>query len=300
MHVAITGSSGLIGTALVRKLAADGHEVIRIVRRTPRPGEARWNPAAGTIEKSALTGVDAVINLAGAGIGDHRWTDDYKRELSSSRLLGTELLSKTLAELDGKPRVLLSGSAIGYYGSRGDEELDEHSAPGTGFLADLCVRWEAATRPASDAGVRVVHLRTGIVLSATGGALGKQLPLYKMALGGRIGSGRQWQSWISLTDEVGAICHLLTSNHEGAANLTAPNPVRQSEFAKSLGGAVHRPAVLPIPGFGPKLLLGSELVDNVLLTGQKVLPKALLSDGYEFQHPTLDAALSAVLARPTA
>src|SRR3954447_26240557 len=205
MQVAITGSSGLIGTALVRKLAADGHQVTRIVRRTPRPGEARWNPAAGTIETSALNSVDAVVNLAGAGIGDHRWTDDYKRELSSSRLLGTELLANTLAGLDRQPRVLLSGSAIGYYGSRGDEELDEDSAPGTGFLADLCVRWEAATRPAGDAGIRVAHLRTGIVLTPAGGALGKQLPLYRLALGGRIGSGRQWQSWISLTDEVGAI-----------------------------------------------------------------------------------------------
>src|SRR3954453_3572378 len=300
MHVAVTGSSGLIGTALVRKLSADGHQVTRVVRRTPRPGEARWNPAAGTIETSKLHGIDAVVNLAGAGIGDHRWTDDYKRVLSESRLLGTELLAKALAGLDRKPAVLLSGSAIGYYGARGDEDLDETSAPGAGFLADLCVRWEAATAAAGEAGIRVAHLRTGIVLSAGGGALKKQLPLYKFALGGRIGSGKQWQSWISLADEIGAICHLLTSTHGGPANLTAPEPVRQEEFAKSLGRAVNRPAVLPIPAFGPKLALGSELVDNVLLTGQRVLPTALLGDGYTFQHPTLDAAMSAVLARPTA
>jgi uncharacterized protein (TIGR01777 family) len=208
---------------------------------------------------------------------------------------GTELLANTLAGLEHRPAVLLSASAIGIYGDRGDEVLDEDSAPGSGFLADLCVRWEAATAPAAAAGIRVAHLRTGIVLSDHGGALAKQLPLFKLGLGGRIGSGRPWQSWISLDDEVGAITHLLTSTRSGAVNLTAPNPVTQAEFAKELGRALHRPTVLPVPSFAPKLLLGGELVDNLLLSGQRVLPKVLLADGYEFQHPTLAAALGAIL-----
>ena len=298
MHVAVTGSSGLIGTALVKRLASDGHTVTRIVRRAPRPGEARWDPAAGTIEAAALAGVDAVVNLAGAGIGDHRWTDEYKRELADSRLRGTELLSTTMAGLTDGPRVLLSGSAIGIYGARGDEPLDETSDVGTGFLADLSVRWEQATAAASGAGLRVVHLRTGIVLSNDGGALKKQLPLFKLGLGGKFGSGKQWQSWISIDDEVGAIIHLLTSANEGAVNLTAPAPVTQSEFVTTLARVLKRPAFLPIPSFGPKLLLGSELAENLLFTGQRVLPAVLGRSGYPFRHTTLEVALRDVLDRP--
>ncbi|MCU1395104.1 MAG: hypothetical protein JWM34_3532 [Ilumatobacteraceae bacterium] len=297
MQVLVTGSSGLVGGALVKKLSAQGHQVTRLVRRTPRPGEIRWNPDQGTIETASLPPLDAVIHLAGAGIGDHRWTDEYKRTLVESRQRGTDLIATTIAGLEHKPSVLLSASAIGYYGDRGDTEVDETSAPGTGFLADLCVGWEAATAPASDAGVRVCHLRTGIVLSAHGGALKKQLPLFKLGVGGRIGSGKAWQSWITLDDEIGAIIHLLTSSHEGAVNLTAPNPVTQADFADELGRALHRPTILPIPGFGPKLLLGGELVDNLLLSGQRVLPAVLLADGYVFQQPTLVGALASVLAR---
>jgi uncharacterized protein len=297
MHVLVSGSSGFIGTALVRKLGADGHQVTRLVRRTPRPGDARWDPASGSIEVGALGGVDAVVHLAGAGIADHRWTADYKRELLDSRVQGTDLLARTIAALDPMPRVMLSASAVGYYGARGDEEVDETTEPGTGFLADLCIRWEAATAPAQEAGIRIAHFRTGLVLSATGGALKKQLPLYKLALGGRVGSGRQWQSWISLADEVGAICHLLAIDHHGPVNLTAPHAVRQRDFAKTLGKVLHRPAVLPIPAFAPKLLLGAELVDNVLVTGQKVIPTVLLATGYSFQHETLDTALVSVLDR---
>ena len=300
MHVVVTGSSGLIGSALVKRLSADGHRVTRLVRRTPRPGEARWNPGDGTIEAGALDGADAVVNLAGAGIGDHRWTDEYKRELRESRVLGTSLLARTIAALEHPPATLLSGSAIGYYGSRGDEVLDEHSPAGTGFLADISVEWESAASPAADAGVRVVHLRTGIVLARQGGALAKQLLLYKLGLGGKMGSGRQWQSWISLDDEVGAIIHLLASTCVGAVNLTAPAPVTQGEFAKTLGHVLNRPAFLPIPRFGPKLLLGGELADTLLFSGQKVLPVALQSDGFTFRHATLEAALRSVLDRPTA
>lgn len=297
MNVLVSGSSGLIGTALIKKLSAQGHDVTRLVRRTPRPGEVRWNPDDGSIEASALGHVDAVVHLAGAGIGDHRWTPEYKQQLIDSRMRSTELLAKTLAALDHKPAVLLSASATGIYGDRGDEVLTEASAVGTGFLADLCAGWEAATEPAAAAGIRVAHLRSGIVLSEHGGALKKQLPLFKLGLGGRIGSGRPWQSWVSLDDEVGAIVHLLTSDRSGAVNITAPNPVTQGEFVKALGRAIHRPTVLPIPSFAPKLLLGGELVDNLLLSGQRVLPEVLLADGYAFQHPTLAAALEALLQR---
>lgn len=295
MDVVVTGSSGLIGSALVKKLSVDGHQVTRLVRGTPRPGEARWNPEDGTIDTAALEGAHAVVHLAGAGIGDHRWTDEYKRTLVDSRIRSTELLASTLASLDRKPAVLLSGSAIGIYGPRGDEDLDETSAVGSGFLADLCVSWEAATAAAADAGVRVAHLRTGIVLSAAGGALKKQLPLFKLGLGGKFGSGTQWQSWIAIEDEIGAIVHLLTANVHGAVNLTSPNPVTQAAFTKALGAALHRPTVLPIPKFGPKLLLGGELANALLFTGQKVLPRVLLDTGYTFRHDNLENALRNLL-----
>ena len=297
MHVLVSGSSGLIGSALVKKLSAEGHQVTRLVRRTPRPGEVRWNPDAASIEIAALHGIDAVVHLAGAGIADHRWTNEYKKQLVDSRVQGTTLLARTIASLNPKPSVMLSGSAIGYYGSTGDEELDEASPSGAGFLAQLCVDWEAATVAASDAGIRVAHLRTGIVLSSHGGSLKKQLPLFRFGLGGRIGSGKQWQSWISLTDEIGAIGHLLSSGHAGPVNLTAPTPVTQAEFADTLGRVLHRPTVLPIPTFGPKLLFGDELVENVIASGQRVLPKALLNDGYTFHHDTLEVALHSLLDR---
>ena len=299
MHVVVSGSSGLIGTALAKSLSAGGHRVTRLVRRVPRPGEARWDPDGGTIETGALHDVDAVVHLAGAGIGDHRWTDSYKRTLIESRQRSTDLLARTIAGLEHRPGVLISGSAIGYYGSRGDEILDESSAAGTGFLADLCVDWEAATDPAAEADIRVVHVRTGIVLSGRGGALAKQLPLFKLGLGGKMGKGDAWQSWISIDDEVGAIIHLLSSSVEGAVNLTAPAPVTQATFAHTLGRVLHRPAFLPIPSFGPKLLLGSELADSLLFSGQRVLPKVLETDGYAFHHTDLESALRAVLDRPT-
>jgi uncharacterized protein (TIGR01777 family) len=296
MRVIISGASGLIGSALTTHLRALGHEPVALVRRSAGSNEIQWDPAKGLLDAEALAGADAVVHLAGAGIGDRRWTDDYKRELVESRTKGTALLADRIAECSQRPGVLLSGSAIGYYGPNDDRELDEHSPAGTDFLADLCVQWEAATAPAAAAGVRVAHLRTGIVLSKQGGALKKMLPLFKLGAGGKFGKGDQWQSWISLPDEVGAIIHLLTADVSGAANLTAPTPVRNREFAKTLGTVLHRPSVVPVPAFGPKLLLGGELADALLFTGQRVLPTVLQASGYQFQHPTLDVALRAVLA----
>ena len=298
MRIAITGVTGLIGSALKPHLELLGHEVVRVVRSNPSGTDISWSPADGRIDPHALDGIDAVVHLAGAGIGDKRWTDDYKRELLESRTKTTTLLSETIASADNGPSVFLSGSAIGIYGARGDEQLNEQSAPGDGFLADICVEWEAATAPAEAAGARVVHLRTGIVLSAKGGALKKQLPLFKFGLGGKMGSGTQWQSWISIDDEVAAITHLLTANTSGAVNLTAPNPVTNAEFTDTLGDVLHRPTFLPIPKFGPKLLLGGELADNLLFSGQRVVPAILEADQeFTFQHPDLSTALHALLAK---
>ena len=300
MDVAISGSSGLIGTALVSALTNAGHRPVRLVRREPSGDEIRWDPDGGSIDSASLEGIGGVVHLAGAGIGDHRWTDEYKLEILRSRTKSTVLLAGALADLGQPPPVLVSGSAIGFYGDRGDELLDETSPVGTGFLPEVCVAWEAATMAAEQAGIRVAHVRTGIVLSGQGGALKKQLPLFKVGAGGKLGSGRQWQSWISIEDEVGAILHLLAADVRGAANLTAPNPVRNAELAKTLAGVLGRPSFLPIPSFGPKLLLGSELADNLLFAGQRVSPTVLETTGYEFRHPTLEVALRAVLGKPAA
>lgn len=296
MKIAVTGSSGLIGSALIPVLEAGGHSVVRVVRNAGGPSDCRWDPATGTIDAAALDGVDGVVHLAGAGIGDHRWSDDYKREVLESRTKGTTLIASTIAALEHRPTVLVSGSAIGYYGDRGDELLDESSAPGKGFLTEVCEQWEAASKPASDAGIRVATIRTGIVLSKRGGALKKMLPLFRFGLGGRFGSGRQWQSWISIDDEVGAIRHLLTNDVEGPVNLTAPNPVTNKEFSQTLARVLHRPSFLPVPSFGPKLLVGPEAADALLFDGQRVLPAVLEKSGYEFTHPRLEAALQSLLA----
>ena len=298
MKILITGASGLIGRALSAELRSQGHTVIAAVRRAPRSdAEVEWNPAAGVLAPSAFDGVDAVVHLAGAGIGDKRWCDAYKREILESRTKSTALLATTMASLASKPSVFLSGSAIGIYGVRGDESLDENASLGDGFLADVCKQWEAAAEPARAAGIRTVYLRTGIVLSREGGALKKQLPIFKLGAGGKFGNGKHWQSWISITDEVRAIIHLLTSQLSGPVNLTAPEPVTNARFTKELGSALSRPTVLPIPSFGPKLLLGSELANALLFTGQRVIPGALTRDGFVFQHQTLDIALSALLKK---
>jgi uncharacterized protein len=302
MDVAITGATGLIGTALDRSLTADGHTVIPVVRRPVGPEEraVRWDPAAGTIDAAALEGVDAVVHLAGAGIGDKRWSDERKRVILESRTQGTALLATTLAGLRRRPAVLVSGSAIGFYGDRGDEVLTEQSAPGDDFLAAVCVPWEAAAQPVTDVGIRLATIRTGIVLSPDGGALPKMLPLFKLGAGGRFGSGRQWWSWISLTDEIAAIRFLLDHDLRGPVNLTAPGATTNAEFSKVLGHVLHRPAALPVPAFGPKLLVGGELAQALLFTSARVVPSALEAAGFTFAHPDLDGALRAVLDRPAA
>jgi uncharacterized protein len=297
MQIVISGASGLIGTALTSTLRAGGHTVVPLVRRAAQAGEATWDPTNGMLEASVIDGADAVINLSGAGIGDKRWSESYKRELLTSRTLTTGLLARTIAAVDRRPTVFLSGSAIGIYGPRGDEELDESSPAGTTFLADICRQWEAATAPAEAAGVRVAHLRTGIVLAKQGGALRKQLPLFRFGLGGKFGNGAPYQSWIGIDDEVGAIVHLLGADVRGPVNLTAPHPVTGVEFAKTLGTVLKRPAVLPIPKFGPSLVLGGELAEALLFTGQRVLPRVLSASGFQFQHPTLDVALRSILGK---
>lgn len=297
MKIIISGASGLIGKPLVKKLNLAGHEVVQLVRRAPNANESQWNPAAGQIDPSVIDGSDAVIHLSGAGIGDRRWTTKYKQELVESRTKSTALLASTIANCAKKPSVFLSGSAIGIYGPRGDEELTEQSSNGSSFLADICKQWEAAAKPAVDAGVRTVYLRTGIVLTPLGGALKKQLPLFKLGLGGKFGDGRAWQSWISLDDELAAIEHLLTAKVSGAVNLTAPNPVTNADFTNSLARVLKRLAILPIPKFGPQLLLGAELANALLFTGQRVMPVELQKSGFTFQHPTIDVALRALLKK---
>ncbi|MFL5607659.1 MAG: TIGR01777 family oxidoreductase [Gemmatimonadaceae bacterium] len=292
--VAITGATGLIGSALVDRLRGRGHIVRRIVRSAATPGDALWDPAHDLIDARALVGVDAVVNLAGEPIA-RRWTAERKAAIRESRLRGTALLARSVTALPVKPRVFLSGSAIGYYGDRGDELLDETARPGDGFLARLTVDWEAATAPISDAGVRVVLLRTGVVLSPNGGALEKLLPIFRLGGGGPIGSGTQWMSWISLDDQVRAIEHALFAEKlRGAANLTAPEPVRNAEFATTLGRVLGRPALLPVPAFALELLYG-EMARETLLAGQRVVPAALASTGFRFGEPTLEGALRCVL-----
>ncbi len=304
MDVAVTGASGLIGTALLPALRAAGHRPVRLVRATPAPGDdaVLWDPATGQIDAASLEGIGAVVHLAGAGIADKRWTPEHKAAVLDSRVQGTSLIARTIAGLATPPAVLVSGSAIGFYGDRGDEVLTEASPRGEGFLADVVVAWEAAAAPAEEAGIRVPRIRTGIVLSPDGGALKKQLPLFRLGLGGRFGKGTQWQSWISLPDEVAAILHLLdpACTVTGPVNLTAPNPVTNRELTKTLAGVLHRPAVLPIPRFGPALLLGRELADNLLFGSQRVLPTVLEADGFAFRHATLEAALRELLGKPAA
>lgn len=295
MKIAITGSSGLVGTALRGRLDADGHEVIRIVRRPPGPGEVRWDPETGDIDAAGLQGTDAFVNLAGAGIGDERWSDERKRVLVESRTRSTDLLARTIAGLSPAPSVLLSGSAIGFYGNRGDEVLTEESASGDVFLADLCRQWESATAPAEQAGIRTAHLRTGIVLSSDGGALAKMLLPFKLGIGGRLGDGQQWMSWISIDDHVRAMVHLLTADVAGPVDLTAPEPVRNQDFTKALGRELGRPTLLPIPRIGPRLLLGKELAQALLYESQRVLPAVLEQSGFAFSHGTIEDALAAVL-----
>jgi uncharacterized protein len=300
VDVAVTGSSGLIGSALRPVLEAAGHRVLRIVRpggrTTPGSDAVAWDPEAGTIDAGGLEGVGAVVNLAGEGIAEKRWNDEQKARIRNSRVRGTTLLVTTLAQLAKPPQVLVNASAVGIYGDRGDEILTEDSHPGQGFLAGVVREWEAATVPASDAGIRVSHLRSGEVLSVAGGSLKALLTPFKLGLGGRFGSGRQWTSWITIHDEVGAILHLLGDDAPaGPVNATAPNPVTNAAFGRALGKALHRPAIVPVPRRALQLLLG-EMADELIFVSQRVLPSRLLDSGYAFQDPEIDPALERVLA----
>jgi uncharacterized protein (TIGR01777 family) len=292
VRIVVTGSSGLIGRALLPSLRAGGHETVALVRRAPGPGEAQWEPERGEIDSNALEGAGAVVHLAGAGIGDHRWTPARKDVILRSRVDSTTVVCRALAGLRSPPPVLVSASAIGYYGDRGDEELTETSGSGTGFQAEVCRAWEEATAPAEQAGVRVVHLRSAVVLSRHGGALGRQFPLFRAGLGGRLGSGRQWFSWISLDDEVGVILHVLDDvSVVGPVNASA-GAVTNREFTRELGRVLHRPAVLAVPPVALRLALGRQLADELLLGSLRVVPARLLDAGYRFRHPALAGALS--------
>lgn len=300
MRVAVTGSTGLIGSRLVARWRDDGHDVIRIVRpgTTDADGPTiRWDPGAGDIDAAALEGLDAVVHLAGEGIAARRWSDEQKRRIRDSRTAGTRLLAEAVAGLARRPRVLLSGSAIGWYGDRGDEVLTEASAPGTGFLADVCREWEGAAGAAEAAGVRTVFLRTGLVLAADGGALAKMLLLFKLGVGGRMGSGRQWWSWIAIDDWVAAASFLVDADVAGPVNLTGPEPVTNAAFTKALGSVLRRPTLVPVPAFGPRLLLGRALAHELLSSSQRVEPAVLEEAGYQFRHRDVTAALRAVLGR---
>ena len=290
MRVAVTGASGLIGTALVDHLRAEGHEVQRLVRRaTQAADEVRWEPSSGSVDVERLRGVEGVVHLAGAGVGDHRWTASYKDTILRSRTEGTGTIARTLAGLDPRPRVLVSGSAMGVYGDRGDERLSETSDLGAGFLADVVRAWEGAADPAREAGIRVAHPRTGLVMALHGGAFGRLVPLARLGLAGPLGSGRQWWSWITLEDQVRALTFLLTEDVEGPVNLTSPDPRRQADVARAVARAFHRPAVLPAPAFALRTVLG-ELASDVLAS-QRVLPDRLMDHGFEFHHDDLDAAV---------
>lgn len=299
VKVIVSGSSGFIGSAVVRKLTDAGHEVLRVVRGHPAgTGELRWDIRAGTIEHDKAEGAEAVVHLAGAGIAEHRWDEATKAAIQDSRIDGTHLICEALANLPTPPRVLVSGSAIGYYGNRGAEILDEASTPGSGYLAEVCRAWEAATAPAEEAGVRVVHLRTGVVLGAGGGVLAKTLPLFKAGAGGRLGPGTQYMSWVSLHDEVGAICHAIdTDTVSGPLNATSPNPVTNAAFTRVLSGVLGRPAPLPVPSFALSAALGREMVADMVLASQRVRPTKLVDSGYKFHDPDLAGALKAITQR---
>ena len=296
MDVAVTGSHGFIGSALLPALTRAGHGPVRIVRGRAAGDDAlSWDPEAGTIDAGGLEGVDAVVHLAGAGIGDKKWTPERKQLVLESRTRGTGLLARTLAGLDRKPSVLVSASAIGYYGNRGDDMLTEDEPPGRDFGAQVCVAWEDETKAAAEAGIRVVRTRTGLVLAKQGGLLQRMLLPFKLGIGGRLGSGTQYMSWITLDDDISAIVHLLdTASLSGPVNLTAPNPVRNTEFTASLGLAVHRPTILPTPMFGLKIVYGGELVET-LLGSQRVSSEKLQESGFEFAHPELGGALDTIL-----
>ncbi|GAA3365996.1 TIGR01777 family oxidoreductase [Streptomyces antimycoticus] len=295
MRIAVTGSSGLIGTALVRSLHEDGHQVVRLVRRPPRAqDEVEWDPKREWVDTKGLMGCEAVVHLAGAGVGDRRWTDAYKKEIRDSRVLGTAALAEAIASLDAPPRVLVSGSAVGFYGDTGERAVDESAPPGHGFLPDLCQDWEEAAAAAQEAGVRTVFTRTGLVISSEGGAWGRLFPLFKLGLGGRMGSGRQYWSFISLRDHVAALRHILdTPELTGPVNLTAPAPVTNREITAAMGRVLRRPTLFTVPAPALRIALGE--MSGEVLGSVRAIPRRLLDSGFTFTHPHVDEAIKAAL-----
>ncbi len=295
MNVLISGATGFLGGTLIPELEAGGHRVTRLTRSPKSADDLGWDPEAGTIDD--LEGTDAVVHLAGESIAEGRWTPEKKRRILESRRKGTRLLSEAIAALSAPPSVMVSASAVGYYGDRGNELLTEESGPGSGFLAEVCRDWEAAAEPAREAGIRVVHPRVGIVLSTKGGALGATLPIFKLGLGGKVGSGRQYWSWVTLDDVVGAFVHALTNESvSGPVNVGSPNPLTNAEYTKVLGRVLNRPTIFPVPAPAARIVLG-EVADELLLASQRMQPARLQETGYAFRHPDLEGALRHVLGR---
>ncbi len=299
MKILITGSHGLVGSALIPELTKVGHTVIRMIRPPMKPDEKEilWDPQTGFVEKEKLEGFDAVVHLAGENISTGRWTTEKKARIRDSRVKGTRLLAEILAGLKHKPKILATASAVGFYGNRYSEGMNEKSAAGSGFLAETCIEWEAAAEPARQPGINVVHLRFGIILSPKGGALAKMLPPFKLGVGGKIGSGNQYMSWISITDLVGAVIHVLKSKEpNGPINIVSQQPVTNLEFTKALGKVLSRPTVFPLPAFAARFALG-EMADELLLSSTRVEPSRLKASGYAFQHNNIEEALRSVLGK---
>ena len=302
MHILVTGSTGLVGSTLIPALTTEGHRVSCLVRSKAKMGnrDTYWDPAAGELYSPGLEGLDAVVHLAGESIAGGRWTAARKARIRDSRIQGTRLLSQTLAQLARPPKVFISASAIGYYGDRADEILTEQSPPGSNFLAGVCREWESATEPAAQHGIRVVILRLGVVLSAKGGALAKMLTPFRMGVGGVVGSGKQYMSWIAIDDLVRVVIHALkTESLSGPTNAVAPNPVTNAEFTKTLGRTLRRPTIFPMPAFAARLALG-EMADELLLASQRVVPSKLLASGFVFRHPGLESALADLFGKAKA
>lgn len=301
MKVALTGASGLVGQALVPELQRAGHDVVKLVRRPTRAAdEVRWDPAERRLDPAVLADVDAIVHLASVNVGDRRWTAGRKDAILQSRLDGTTTISEALAAAESRQRVLLSASAVGWYGDQGDRVLTEDASSGAGFAADVAIRWEASTQAAQDAGVRVVRMRSALICSQRGGIMGRVLPLFKLGLGSRLGRGQQYWSLISLPDAVAAILFLLERDIRGPVNLVSPEPVTNEQFTRTLRRVLRRPPIPPVPGFALKVALGGGRAEEIVLTGQRAVPSVLLAQGFTFQHPTAEAILRYVAGRPVA